>query len=926
MAEKRTTSEFGGYETNSIKTLGDLFSYETALVKQLDTLKTDLQNKRGTKEEALIKKQMKDLQDGYSKVYTKALTEAENLIKKEQKAREQMYVELGMKQQALLKKQLEEELSKRLKAIEKEGKKKGKSDEEIQREKDAAENKVQEARIKRADKEALIDAKEAQKANRNAILESSSKVFGGVGTIGEQMTASLTKVGENLGKSIGKAFNDISNKINSAMETYSKYQSAIDTRLQDSGKTFEEMQNALKRAVGASPYLKTETMLSNLQTLVETGIVTNVEQRAFLNTIKDKVAATFDAANGSLLRIIRLQQNDSTAVRLGMEAYLTSFLNRVVENTEYLSSTFDSVQEALLEASSIMTTKASTEFEYVVQKWLGVLTGRGLSETTATQLAGALGMLGSGNVSGLAGNSMNNLLVMAAANADLDYANLLTNGLTAENTNLLMKALVTYMQDINNSGNKVVRSQYAQTFGLSISDLMAATGMTQEEVDSVTKDMLTIDSMFSELGDQLNKVSSRTHISEKISNLFENAQFSLASNIAGNAVMAAMWKVTDMIQGVTGGINIPMISVFGSAIDLETTVENLLKLGLVGIGSLGMIGDIATGLSQTGSGFSGVLSKLNITRGDTTDIISRLRQNYTSTSTGSGLRSRRRGFTTSATNSLISNSSGEDIGDQTLNAAMDESNKKLEEQSEAQDNPMNDLRDYFLNVFDSRFVNLIDIIASANGYSKSGSTSLLTSLLSGSNNTTIHDISFDTTKYVLDSMTASNAPMSTTLSNIQMYLMTVLDNRIASIADMTASLAGYSKSGESSNGVGILGSSTTSISTYSVVSGVSSSPIAAIQHYLIDVFDAKFSNLMAMIAHTGGYAQAGTELPVFTAGSNVIRTTYQVDNDLSSNQEILSNIESNVSNIFNLLSTGVISVNVESMPSSYGISMGSSTI
>ena len=142
MAEKRTTTEFGGYETNSIKTLGDLFSYETALVKQLDKLKTDLQNKRGTKEEALIKKQMKDLQDGYSKVYTKALTEAENLIKKEQKAREQMYVELGMKQQALLKKQLEEELSKRLKAIEKEGKKKGKSDEEIQREKDAAENKT----------------------------------------------------------------------------------------------------------------------------------------------------------------------------------------------------------------------------------------------------------------------------------------------------------------------------------------------------------------------------------------------------------------------------------------------------------------------------------------------------------------------------------------------------------------------------------------------------------------------------------------------------------------------------------------------------------------------------------------------------------------------------------------------------------------
>ena len=64
-----------------------------------------------------------------------------------------------------------------------------------------------------------------------------------------------------------------------------------------------------------------------------------------------------------------------------------------------------------------------------------------------------------------------------------------------------------------------------------------------------------------------------------------------------------------MIQEYTGGINIP--SVLGTG--PNTTVENLMKLGIMGVGSLGMIGDIVSGVGNgvaNSLNFAGVLSKL----------------------------------------------------------------------------------------------------------------------------------------------------------------------------------------------------------------------------------------------------------------------------------------------------------------------------
>ena len=122
------------------------------------------------------------------------------------------------------------------------------------------------------------------------------------------------------------------------------------------------------RYVGMSPLVKQADVVTNLKTLVGKGISFNVEQRAFLETIKNKIADTFEATDTSLVKLVRIQQEDTTAARLGMESALTSFLNNMYETTEYMSEMASSIRSNIYEASALMTAKSATEFEYQIQK------------------------------------------------------------------------------------------------------------------------------------------------------------------------------------------------------------------------------------------------------------------------------------------------------------------------------------------------------------------------------------------------------------------------------------------------------------------------------------------------------------------------------------------------------------------------------
>ena len=82
------------------------------------------------------------------------------------------------------------------------------------------------------------------------------------------------------------------------------------------------------------------------------GITNNLTQRAFLDSISDKIAATFSATQDSLIEITRIQRQDTTASRLGLEAYLTRMFNNYFGDTSYLATQFDAVQSILIGTSA----------------------------------------------------------------------------------------------------------------------------------------------------------------------------------------------------------------------------------------------------------------------------------------------------------------------------------------------------------------------------------------------------------------------------------------------------------------------------------------------------------------------------------------------------------------------------------------------
>lgn len=494
-----------------------------------------------------------------------------------------------------------------------------------------------------------------------------SKALGGLASTSIKQNW-LGDGGRKLSDTFNGMFSSIDAGMKQVMSSFSKYQSTINTRLQGSGQSWDKgfgyagLYNSLMSRVGINPYIKTQDMLSNLSKLVEQGIAFNLEQRTFLATVSEKVASTFDAFDSNLARIIRIQQADSTSARLGMEAFMTQFLNSMFSDTSYLSGSYDTVTQSLLEATSQLSTQGGVEFESIIQKWLGSLSSVGLSDQTVGGLAQALSYLATGNVEGLTSSGMQNLLVMAASKGGMSVADMLTRGITLDETNTLLANIVGYLQEIGNSTNQVVKNQYASTFGVSLSDIRAAQNLTSEDIENISKTKLGYQGAISELYDQLNSVASRTSLAEMLSNVWDNTTYSLYSNIAGNPAFYALWQVTDFIQGLTGGINIPFISAVGSGVDLNTTVENLMKLGIVGVSSLGMIGDVISGVSNSFQ-FSNAAKFLGIGN----DIITTPRGNaYT----------RESGFGTS-NEQYISQSSGDVFYQSTLSSAKESAQEDL---------------------------------------------------------------------------------------------------------------------------------------------------------------------------------------------------------------------------------------------------------
>lgn len=436
---------------------------------------------------------------------------------------------------------------------------------ELLRKEEFLERLDEEKRFQRKKKEIEKEYREAQKSETRKWLE------------------------DTAGK-MAKAFTNAAEK---GFEAYTKYYSTFSARLQNSALNVSDIYRTAQNA-SISPYVKITSLLESTNALLTAGITNNLTQRAFLDAISDKIATTFSATQDSLIEITRIQKQDTTASRLGLEAYLTRMFNSYFGDTSYLAQQFDAVQGILIGTSAQLGAQQSIAFEYQVQKWLGALGASGVSGATLQQIAQGINYLGTGNITALSGNqSLQNLLLMGATRGGVSYTDVLTQGMTATDANKILYGIVDYIRSI--SGNNVVRAQYAELFGISLTDMKVISDMTASTIRDLTKSAMTYSDTLDELDYQLSQVSSRMHLSEKIENVMENILVSTGMEVASNAALYGTYRAAQMLEGVTGGIPIPTPFVNVG------TFEQAIKTGIMGIGLLGPLMGGLNALQNGGS-------------------------------------------------------------------------------------------------------------------------------------------------------------------------------------------------------------------------------------------------------------------------------------------------------------------------------------
>ena len=522
----------------------------------------------------------------------------------------------------------------------------------------------------------------------------------------------------DIGKAMSAAVvavSDLAKQLETKIDEIGSHKGLIDTRLQGSsnkkfvGSYWDQLTRDMMSVGAVTPYFKQEKFAANIETLVDKGIAFDLKQRAFLMTIQEKIANTFSVADGTLLRLIRIQQEDSTAGRLGMESALNSFLNEMYETSEYLSDVASSVRSSLEEMEALATGKEATEIEFQVQKWMGSLYSVGMSQAAVQSIAQALGQIGAGQIEGITNGGTGNLLIMAANEAGLSIAELLIDGIDSSDTNKLMKATVEYLAEIAKSSenNRVVQQQLADVFGVKASDLRAATNLVaQDSISSVFGRTDTYDQMLSQLYSMAGSMVSRTSVAEMMTNLWENGQYTLASSMASNPVSYFIYKMAKVVDDAAGGIDLPFLNVMGFGVDLNTTVSDLMRVAAVGTGILGSIGPMISGLASSFSGRS-MLQKMGIESG----------ANLTVTPRGSGsvgAASGGGGSSSTSGSGYIGNSSGSDIKDSTIQESEDSKKQQMiEAKEEAEANQVDVLNETVIKIYE-----LLEDVAHGSGVLK----------------------------------------------------------------------------------------------------------------------------------------------------------------------------------------------------------------
>lgn len=488
----------------------------------------------------------------------------------------------------------------------------------------------------------------------------------GMGKASAELTAKFEILAEVSG--------NLAQQLNAQADKIGAKQAPIDTRLQGStendkilGSYWKQLARDMNKIGAVNPYFKQEDFASNIETLVNKGISFDVKQRAFLMTIQEKIANTFDVADGTLLRLVRIQQQDTTAGRLGMESALNSFLNSMYETSEYLTDVASSVRSSLGEMQALMEGAAATELEFQVQKWMGSLYSVGMSQDAVQSIAQTFGQIASGDVSGLTGSGTGNLLIMAANEAGMSIADILQDGLNADETNKLMQAMVNYLAEIaeTSSDSRVVQQQLANVYGIKASDLIAATNLATSIKDVSNQD-LTYSGMLGQLNKMANSMMLRTSTGEMLSNVWGNVQYTMATQMANDPILYLLPRVATLLEDYAGGIDLPFVNVMGFGVDLNTSVAQLMNVAAMGGSILGALGPMISGLTSAASG-SMMLNLAGINTSGKAPVIAR----------GSAQPLQHIGGSSISESGLVGNADGKSIKEQTLQGAEDDKKKQM---------------------------------------------------------------------------------------------------------------------------------------------------------------------------------------------------------------------------------------------------------
>ena len=322
----------------------------------------------------------------------------------------------------------------------------------------------------------------------------------------------------------------------------------INAALEGTGRTYASTTESMVESLGMNRFVKQTDYIQNIARLTAEGVTFNVEQRAILETIRDKTISSFSSMDAHLLRLVRLKQSDVTASQFGMEAALRNTLNRVFKDSTYMKDMFDGIAGAITDAVLISGGKDVTEYSSVVQTWMGAMYESGIDSSMVNKMAGAINALGSGNVSALASDQdIQRLVLLSMDSIGMDYADILQQGLSASDVNDLLTAIVKYLAKIesNTKDNNVLQSSYTNLFGMSMADLQGFKNL-QAQMGKLTSVNQGTAMAVTKAEVEAIETTARTVVAEQVNNAFANARFTFGNSIAKDGSSYLQWKISNM--------------------------------------------------------------------------------------------------------------------------------------------------------------------------------------------------------------------------------------------------------------------------------------------------------------------------------------------------------------------------------------------